>query len=227
MGRRGAIVRCSLALPLTLLLPVCTFAAQPAPLACPAGSTPRSVPIDEGKARVENCRDSKTDQRVGRMRVVRNNGFIEAEGQYRNGKLDGRYIVHAEDGSVHSVIQYVDGKKVDEKLTRRAIDKIFAEQNAIAQEKGKRWRIKMLDDYTAQYTIRVEAPFSWFPMNEDEMHGKLVSEPAMCAMFDLPADIRGLVARYEKSDGEELTTVNITPADCDAAARKRTSAGKR
>jgi hypothetical protein len=214
----------ALSVPLFLMHPA--WAAQPAPLACPAGTSLRTVPYGKENARIETCHDLKTKLRSGPTRVVRNDGIVLSEGQNRNDKRHGRFVLYDDDGKAQLVSQYVDGEIVDKKMTRRGMDKVLAEQSAIAKKKGKRWRQEMLDDHTVLITVVVQAPYSWVSLDPEKMREKLLSEAAMCRMFSLPADLRRVIARYENSDGQELATVMLTRTDCADAGKASTSSGK-
>jgi hypothetical protein len=202
-----------------ILLTAIGEAAQPATLACPPGMERQSHKPDDKSLTAQWCRDPKTGLREGPMRILRDNGSVEADAQYRDGKLEGPYRIYGADGQVALITTYAKGIKLEERMTRAGFETIIREQNAQAEKDGKNWRMALVDDHTARYTVRVSAPFSWFT-DAQETRARLLADPRLCALFGIPAGLHTVIARYENGRGEELATIPLTRADC-ARTRER------
>ena len=182
-------------------------------MTCPAGSELRSG--ERKSLLVEYCRDSRSGLREGPFRILRKDGGLEAEGTYRAGKLDGGYRMYNQDGEVAWLIEYARGERRSERLTRAGLEDIVREQNAQARKDGKNWQIAVRDEHTLEYIVTMRAPFSWvFTPDEGAMRERLLAEPVICKMFDMPANLQTIVARYVDGDSEDLLAVPIQRSAC-------------
>jgi hypothetical protein len=215
-------LRRSLAIP-GLALAASLSASASTPLDCPPGARPDAVEKPGKPLTVEFCKDAVTGLREGPMRVTRRDGFTEAAGHYRAGKLDGEYLIFGNDGRAELRLVYAEGRQLEERFTRLGLDRQIARINANAQAARKHWRMSLIDDRTVAYTVRIGAPFSWVPADESGLRARLIEERAVCPLFDWPADIEHVFVRYENGDGKELARLTISRADCGSTGAGRGS----